>query len=399
MKGKVAFIFVTIMLDMIGIGLVIPTLPDIMRRFTDDPALVSTYFGYFISVYAAMQFIASPLLGALSDRYGRRPILLVSLLAAAADYVLMAFAPTLPILFIGRVISGITGANITVAMAYIADVSDDSNRSANFGLVGAAFGLGFIIGPAIGGLLGHYGPEVPFLVAAGINFLNFLFGLFVLPESLAQSRRIDWKRTNPFLSLASAFKAKHIIALVAVHFLFQLAGQTHFSIWTLYTEHRYGWNSQDVGLSLAYVGLLSALSQAVLTRLLIPKIGEYRAVIWSCLGFTVEFLLLAFSNQGWMMYAIFGAFCVFWISGPGLQSLITKEIPPEMQGELQGSLVSLTSLASIITPLVMTQTFAYFSRPGADPYLPGAPYFLGALICFGAWILMLFAPKPASEKA
>jgi DHA1 family tetracycline resistance protein-like MFS transporter len=399
MKGKMAFIFITIMLDMIGIGLVIPTLPDIMRRFTQDPALVSTYFGYFISLYAAMQFIASPLLGALSDRYGRRPILLVSLVTAAADYVLMAFAPTLPVLFVGRVISGITGANITVAMAYIADISDDSNRSANFGLMGAAFGLGFIIGPAFGGLLGSYGPEVPFLAAAGINFLNFLFGLFVLPESLAQSRRIDWKRTNPFLSLAAAFKAKHILVLVAVHFLFQLAGQTHPAIWTLYTEHRYGWSSKDVGLSLAYVGLLSALSQALLTRWIMPKVGEYRAVVWSCLGFTAEFILLALATEGWMLYAIFGLFSIFWIAGPALQSLITKEIPPEMQGELQGSLVSLTSLASMITPLIMTQTFAHFSKAGADPYLPGAPYFLGALVCLFAWVMLLARPKAGAGAA
>lgn len=395
-KASMTFIFITVTLDMIGIGLIMPTLPDIMRRFYSDAASISAYYGYFISLYAAMQFIASPFLGAISDRYGRRPVLLVSLAVAAADYVLMAFAPTLPILFAGRVLSGLTGANITVAMAYIADVSNDENRSANFGLVGAAFGLGFIIGPAIGGLLGHMGgPELPFLVAAGINGLNFLWGLFVLPESLppSTSRSFNWKQLNPLQSLIKVLQLPGILALLVVHFLFQFAGQTHPSIWTLYTEHRYGWSSAEVGLSLAFVGVLAALSQAVFTRWIIPKIGEYRAVYWSCFGFAAEFILLGFANAGWMMYAIFAAFCVFWVSGPALQSLITKDVPPEVQGEMQGSLVSLTSLAAIVTPLIVTQLFSHFTRP--ETYIPGAPYFFGGAICVLSWFVLLLRKKAA----
>ncbi|MFV8248477.1 TCR/Tet family MFS transporter [Bdellovibrio bacteriovorus] len=385
------FIFITVTLDMIGLGLVIPSLPDIMRRFVSSETSVTEYFGYFISIYALMQFLASPLLGALSDRFGRRSVLLISLLVAGFDYILMAYAPTLEILFAGRIIAGLTGANITVAMAYIADVSNDENRSANFGMVGAAFGLGFIIGPAIGGLLGHLGPEYPFLVAAGLNLLNFLFGLFILPESLPKNlrRKIDLRRTNPLYSLLGVLRSKHLLALLLVYFFFQLAGQTHPSIWTLYTETRYGWTTAQVGLSLAVVGLLSAVAQGWLTRLVIPKFGEHRTVVIGAFGYAASFIFYGMATEGWMMYAILILSAVFWTSPPALQSLISHKTPPQEQGELQGSLVSLSSLAAIITPLVTTKLFAHFSsgNPGTL-YLPGAPYYFGALICFISWAIM-----------
>lgn len=390
-KAGIWFIFITVTLDMIGLGLVIPSLPDIMRRFVSSETSVSEYFGYFISIYALMQFLASPLLGAMSDRFGRRSILLVSLLVAGFDYILMAYAPTLEILFAGRIIAGLTGANITVAMAYIADVSTDENRSANFGMVGAAFGLGFIIGPAIGGLLGHLGPEYPFLVAAALNLLNFFFGLFILPESLPKDlrRKIDLRRTNPLHSLISVFRSKHLLALLLVYFFFQLAGQTHPSIWTLYTETRYHWTTAQVGLSLAAVGLLSAIAQGWLTRLVIPKLGEHRTVVIGSFGYGVSFIFYGLATEGWMMYAILILSAVFWVSPPALQSLISHNTPPQEQGELQGSLVSLSSLAAIITPLVTTKLFAHFASnsPGV-PYIPGAPYFFGAIICFVSWALM-----------
>lgn len=385
------FIFITVTLDMIGVGLVIPSLPDIMRRFATSEATVSEYFGYFISLYALMQFLASPLLGALSDHWGRRSILLVSLLVAGFDYILMAYAPTLEILFAGRILAGLTGANITVAMAYIADVSDDTNRSANFGLIGAAFGLGFIIGPAIGGLLGHYGPHYPFLLAAGMNLLNFLFGLFILPESLKPEmrRQIDFRKTNPFASLQKVFKAKHLLALLVVYFLFQLGGQTHPSIWTLYTETRFQWTTSQVGLSLALVGLLSAIAQGWLTRIIIPKIGEHKAVTYGALGYAFTFALFGIANQGWMMYAILVLSAVFWVASPALQSLITNNTPAQEQGELQGTLVSLTSLAAIISPLVATKLFSAFTSNDHGLYIPGAPYFFAASICFISWIVMI----------
>lgn len=390
-KAGLWFILITVTLDMIGIGLVIPSLPDIMRRFVSDEASISTYFGYFISVYALMQFIASPLLGSISDRYGRRSVLLVSLLIASMDYVLMAFAPTLTILFIGRVIAGLTGANITVAMAYIADVSTDKDRSSNFGMIGAAFGLGFIIGPALGGLLGHYGAFYPFLAAAGLNLLNFLFGLFILPESLpAENRRkLDWKRSNPLASIQRVLNAKHILALLGVYFLFQCAGHTHGSIWTLYTEKRYGWTTAQVGLSLTLVGLLSAISQGWLTRLVIPKIGERSAVLWGCFGIAIAYALFGAATQGWMMYAILIASSICWVAGPALQSLITHSTPAHEQGELQGSLVSLSSLAAIFTPLITTGLFSHFSNSSSAIYLPGAPYYFASLTCVVGLLLLL----------
>lgn len=390
LKAGMLFIFITVTLDMIGIGLVIPSLPDIMRRFVTSETDVSEYFGYFIALYALMQFVASPLLGALSDRFGRRAILLVSLFIAGIDYILMAYAPTLEILFIGRVISGLTGANITVAMAYIADVSDDKNRSSNFGMIGAAFGLGFIIGPAIGGLLGHMGPQYPFLVAAGMNLLNFLFGLFILPESLPKEmrRKVDFAKTNPFSSLSRIFQAKHILGLLLVYFLFQLAGQTHPSIWTLYTETRFKWTTAQVGLSLAVVGLLSAIAQGWLTRIVIPKIGEYRAVVYGAFGYSVAFILFGAATQGWMMYVILIGTAIFWVANPALQSLITHNTPPQEQGELQGTLVSLTALAAIINPLVATKLFAIFTANPQGVYIPGAPYYFGALVCVISWIIM-----------
>lgn len=387
------FIFITITLEMIGIGLVIPAMPGIMRRFISDPAEVSSYYGYFISLYALMQFLASPILGSLSDRFGRRPVLLISLLCAGLDYLLMAFAPNLAILFLGRVISGLTGAGMTVAMAYVADVSTDQTRSKNFGMMGAAFGLGFIIGPAIGGLLGHFGPQYPFIVAALLNLLNFAFGLFVLPESFFGHTPFQWKKVNPFLSFAKLYALPAILPFAAVHFLFQLAGNTHPSVWVLYTEHRFAWTMGQIGASLALVGILSAIAQGWLTGVVVKKFGEYRTVVWGTFGYILTFVAFAAANQGWMMYAILIASSVFWTSQPALQALISRQIDPTEQGQMQGTLVSLTSLACILNPLITTQLFAHFTQPGY-PQIPGAPYYFAALVSLVAWILILRA-RPA----
>lgn len=389
-QASLIFIFITATLDMIGIGLIIPSLPDVVRRFASDPAVVSEYFGYFIAVYALMQFIASPLLGALSDLYGRRPILLVSLFMAALDYLLMAYAPSLTILFIGRIISGLTGASITVAMAYIADISNDENRSKNYGMVGAAMGLGFIIGPAIGGLVGRYGSEMPFLLAAGMNMLNFLFGIFFLPESFPKEKRrpFQMKKINPLASLSLIFRSPAIIILSLVHFLFQFAGHTNAAIWTLYAQYRYQWSVTEIGISLATVGVLVAISQGLLTRIIVPKLGEYRTIVLCLLGESIAFAAYGFATTGLAIYIILVVNSILWVGPPALQSLVTKNIAPEDQGEFQGSLVSLTSLAAIINPIIVTQIFAYFTHKDHF-HLPGAPYFFAAIICFAAWMAML----------
>ncbi len=390
-QKSLPFIFTTVVLEMMGIGIIIPVLPDVIRRFTTDPQLVNNYFGYFVAVYALMQFIASPVLGGLSDRFGRRPVLLFSLLGASLDYLFMAFAPSLFLLFCGRVISGLTGAGMTVANSYMADISDDSNRSANFGLIGAAFGVGFIIGPLLGGLLGHYNPVAPFIGAAILNMLNFLFGLFVLPESLDKEhrRKLDYKKLNSFSSLNRLFSQKSLLVFFIIYGALFLAGQVHPSIWTLYTEHKFSWTSWQVGISLTLVGVVQGFSQAVLTKKLVPLWGENRALKIGLFFNSLGFLLFAVANQGWMLYVIIAGTCLSGLINPCLQSLITKEIPPDRQGELQGGLVSVMSITSIIAPILYANTFNWAAHADLGFDFSGLPYFIAASIVFISWILLM----------
>jgi DHA1 family tetracycline resistance protein-like MFS transporter len=389
-KSPLFFLFITATLDMMGVGLIIPSLPDVVRRFAANDSQVNEYFGYFMSVYSLMQFVASPLLGALSDLYGRRPVLLVSLIMASLDYLLMAFSSSLGWLFIGRLISGLTGASVTVCMASVADISDDKNRSNNYGLMGAALGLGFIIGPALGGFLGKISPTMPFIVAALLNFLNFLFGLFILPETFLKDKRkkIKLKNLNPFSTLREIFKSELILTFAIVHFLFQLAGMTHPSIWSLYTQHRFEWTPEQVGLSLTLVGVLIALAQGWFTRIIIPRWGEQKTLFYCSFGNFISFFLYAMVSEGWMMYGVILFASLFFVAQPALQALATKNIAPSEQGEFQGSLVALTSLAAIINPLLMTKIFSHFSDHQGT-YLPGAPYILAALFSLIAWLVIL----------
>ena len=387
-KASLAFIFVTLAIDAIGLGIVIPVLPDVMRRFLTSEMEISRYYGYFIACYALMQFISSPWLGSLSDRFGRRPLLLLALLGGGIDYFFMAFAPTLPLLFVGRIISGVSGASFSVASAYIADISNDENRSRNFGVTGAGFGLGFIIGPAIGGVLASHGAMYPFLAAGAFSCLNFLFGLFVLPESLSRENRRKLQRSslNPFKALGEILKMPKIQALIGVYVLMQMAGQTHPSIWTLYTRHRYGWTVAQVGVSLAIVGLMSAISQGGLTGKLVKLFGERKVVRISAFGQAVCFSLFALAPTGNIFYGVIFLSSLFWSAQPTIQSLISREVPPSRQGELQGSLLSLSSLVSIVNPLLMTAVFSITSNRGGTFYLPGSPYFLGSIFLIIAWM-------------
>jgi DHA1 family tetracycline resistance protein-like MFS transporter len=309
---------------------------------------------------------------------------------ASIDYLFMAFAPNLTFLFIGRMISGLTGASATVCMAYVADISTDDNRSSNYGLIGAAFGLGFIIGPALGGFLSAYGPEAPFLAAAVLNLLNFLFGIFVLPESFPKEKRraIKLSKLNPLISLKQILKSPIIFSFAVTYFLIQLAGLTHPSVWTLYTEHRFGWSAAQVGVSLTLVGVLMAISQGWFTRIVIPKLGEKKTVMYCAFGNIIAFSLYALAYQGWMIYVVVLFSSLFFVGQPALQSIATKLVAPNEQGQLQGSLVSLTSLASILNPLIVTRLFAHFSDK-SGVYVPGAPYFFAALISLSAWIVIL----------
>jgi len=390
-KASAKFIFGTIFIDALGIGLLIPVFPDVIRRFNADPAFVNSYFGYFIAVYAVMQFVASPVLGALSDRYGRRPVLLVSLLGAGLDYLLMAMAPNLWLLFLGRVISGLTGASMTVASSYMADVSDDSNRSANFGLIGAGWGLGFIAGPSLGGALGHFSPVAPFLAAAVLNLANFAFGYFVLPESLPpeQRRQVVLSKLNPLRSVFRVLKPSAAVLLIYVYFLLFLAGNVHPSVWTLYTEHRYHWTPIQVGMSLTLVGLCIAFVQGYLTARITPKLGVGRTLKTGMCFYVIGFFLFGIAPEGWMMYPILIVFCISGLAMPNLQAMISKGVPSNEQGELQGSLISLASLASILAPLLYTRLFSSFSLPSAGFYFPGMPYVTASFICVLSFALLL----------
>lgn len=352
---------------------------------------VSVYFGYFIGAYALMQFVASPVLGALSDKYGRKPILLMSMCGAGLDYIFMAFSPTLALLFIGRVISGLTGASMTVASSYMADISDDSNRSANFGMIGAGWGVGFILGPMLGGLLGTWGPSAPFLLAAVLSLLNFFFGVFVLPEPLpkANRREVNLSALNPLASIVKILSPSPFLILVWIYFLIFLAGQVHPVNWTLYTETKFGWSAWQVGMSLSFVGVVIAFSQVVLTRWLIPKIGEEKSLTLGLVVYALCFLLFGLASRGWMMYAIMMLFTFTGVAIPALQSIVSRHVPSNQQGELQGSLVSLGSVSAILAPLLFTTLFVMFTKPGARFYFPGAAYAAAGVICLGALVIWI----------
>lgn len=368
---------------MIGLGIIIPVLPALIEQITGgDISEASRTGGWLTFAYAAMQFLFSPVIGGLSDRYGRRPVLLASLLGFGLDYILMGFAPTIGWLFLGRLIAGITGASYTTAGAYIADVSTPEKRAQNFGLIGVAFGVGFIIGPVLGGLLGHYSPRLPFFVAAGLALLNALYGYFVLPESLTPEHRrpFDWKRANPIGSLRHLGRYPVVLSLVISFVLLYLSGHATQSTWTFYTIEKFGWNEQWVGYSLGFVGLMVAIVQGGLIRIVIPKLGQKRSVFVGLTFYTIGFFLFAIATKGWMMFLFVVPFAMGGFAGPALQSIITSAVPANEQGELQGALTSLISLTSIFGPLMMTNLFSVFSAPDAPVYFPGAPFMMGALL-------------------
>lgn len=381
--AAIQFIFITILVDVIGWGLIIPVTQDLiagLKHISVNEA--SKYGGWLLTVYALMQFAVSPVLGGLSDRYGRRPVLLFSLFGFGIDYLFMAYAPTYEWLFVGRVISGITGASFTTASAYIADISNTDNRAKNFGMIGAAFGLGFIIGPAIGGLLGRFGLRAPFIAAAVLCLLNWLYGYFILPESLDKEHRraFDWRRANPLGSLMQLKKYPAIGGLVVSLVLIYIAAHAVQSNWNYFTAYLFQWSEKMIGISLSLVGLLVALVQTVVIRKVHPILGNERSIYIGLMFYSLGMFLFAFASQSWMMYAFLVPYCLGGIAGPALQATISGHVPPNAQGELQGILTSLMSLTSIIGPLLMTNLFYYFTKNSAPVHFPGAPFFLGAVL-------------------
>jgi DHA1 family tetracycline resistance protein-like MFS transporter len=382
-KAAVGFIFLTLVIDIVGLGIIIPVVPQLIKGLlhTSDLSKASLYGGWMTFLYATMQFLFAPFIGSLSDQYGRRPVLLISLLGFGLDYLFLAFAPSILWLFVGRTIAGITGASVTTASAYMADISDDSNRAQNFGMIGAAFGIGFIIGPMLGGFLGELSPRLPFIVAACLALLNVVYGYFVLPESLpVENRRaFDWKRSNPLGSLVHLKKYPAVSGLIFSLVFIYLAVHAVQSNWSFANMEKFKWSPKMIGLSLGMVGLLVGLVQGVLIRYINPKIGNEKSVYFGIALYALGLILFAFASSSWMMFVFLIPYCLGGISGPALQALISVHVPKNEQGELQGSLTSIMSVTSIAGPLIMTSLFAYFTKPGNPIYFPGASFLMGAV--------------------
>jgi MFS transporter, DHA1 family, tetracycline resistance protein len=399
-KAAVPFILLTILIDMLGIGLVIPVLPKLVAEMHGSTISEGAQiYGWFVASYALMQFLFAPILGNLSDAYGRRPVLLFSLLGTGIDYLLMAWAPDLMWLFIGRIISGITGANITAANAYIADVSRPEDRARNFGMVGACFGLGFIIGPAVGGFLGDYGLRVPFIGAAILTTLNWLYGLFVLPESHAIENRRAFRmnRINPFRSLEVLTRFPVVRSLVAIIALDRLAHAALPSTWVLYTTYRFGWGEKENGLSLALVGLMFAIVQGGLTGRVVKRIGESRAIIFGLSIAAVAYLSYGFASYGWIILLTIVFASLGGVAGPSLQGLVSRSVPADEQGAVQGALTSINGIAAILGPLLATNLFSYFTSKLAPVHVPGAAFFMSSALVFAAALLAI--ARSQREKA
>ena len=403
-RYALAFIFTTMLIDTIGLGLIIPVTPAIIKQLTgQELSGAAGWGGWLMFDYALMQFLCAPLIGNLSDRYGRRPVLIVSLVALAVDYAITGWSPTITWLFVGRFLSGAAGAAYPTVNAYIADVSPPEKRAANFGLTGAAFGIGFVLGPALGGVIGdHWGARAPFYVAAAIALANALFGLVVLKESLPPERRrkFEWWRANPVGSLKALGRIPMIVGLIAVTILGQLAHDALPATWTYYTMLRFHWSAAQVGYSLMAVGALTAVSFGVLPRLIVPRIGETRSVYVGFLFAALGYAGYAISSQPWMIYAWMSVWALSGIGGPALNAIMSKGVPANEQGELMGALASASSITSVVAPLLLTNLFAYFTSGRAPFYFPGASFAAAALFEFLALAVFIsLQPRLIAQPA
>lgn len=401
-SAAIGFIFITLLIDITGWGIVIPVVPKLIQELINNPDLsvASQYGGWLSFVYAAMQFLFASVLGGLSDRYGRRPVILFSLLGFSINFMIQALAPTIFWLFVGRIFSGVTGASITAASAYIADISNDEDRAKNFGMIGAAFGLGFIIGPVIGGVLGQYGARIPFYAASALCLINFLYGLFILPESLDKEHRrtFNWKRANPVGSLLNLKKYPEIIGLIIALIFVYIAGHAVQTNWTFFTMYKFDWSERMVGISLGVSGFMAALVQGYLIRLIQPKIGNEKSIFYGLLLYSVGMILFAFASESWMMFAFLVPYGLGGIAGPALQSVISAQVPKNEQGELQGALASLVSLTAIVGPPMMTNIFYYFTHDQAPFKFAGAPFFLGFLLMAISAVIVYYVFRNNARK-
>jgi len=386
-RAAVIFIFITVMLDILALGVIIPVLPLLIQDFlAGDTAQAARMLGLFGTAWALMQFLGSPVQGALSDRFGRRPVILLSNLGLGLDYMVMALAPNLSWLFVGRLVSGLTSASFSVAGAYIADVTPPERRAAGFGMIGAAFGIGFVVGPALGGLLGSIGPRVPFWAAAALSLANACYGLFVLPESLPRGRRVPfaWRRANPVGSLLLLRSRPQLLGLAVVHFLYQLAHYSLPAVFVLYAGYRYGWGERTVGLTLAGVGVCAMIVQGLLVRPVVARFGERRSLFAGLLCGAAGFAIYGLAASGPVFWIGVPVMALWGLSSPAAQGLMTQRVAPTEQGQLQGALSSIMGIAGLLGPGLFTLTFARFIGPARDWHLPGAPYLLAALLLLAA---------------
>jgi len=395
-KTALLFIFITILVDVIGIGIILPIIPDFIMQLTGEANHKAVIYGMWLTTaFTGMQFLFSPVLGEISDQYGRKPILLLSLLGLSIDYLIHAWAPTLMWLFVGRFLAGVTGASFTVASAYIADISTKEEKAKNFGIIGAAFGLGFIIGPGIGGFFGEIDIRLPFYIAAGLTFVNFLFGWLFVPESLPKENRrpIELKKMIPGVSLYALRNYKGVLLLIFAFFLANLAGQALPSVWSYYTIELFNWTPKQIGFSLVVVGFLVAFVQGFLVGKAVTWFGKQKVVTFGFLLWTLGMFLFSQASEPWMLYAFLIPYALGGVAGPTVQGIISNQVSDKEQGNLQGSITAVVSITAILGQITFSSVFYYFIKPKGNYYFPGASYVLAAVFLLIAFICAYIAMK------
>jgi DHA1 family tetracycline resistance protein-like MFS transporter len=400
-NASLGFIFATILIDCTGFGIIIPVIPRLIEQLSGkDISAASVTGGWLLFLYATMQFFFAPVLGGLSDRFGRRPVLLTSLLGLGLDYFLLAFAPDITWLVIGRLVAGICGASFTTAGAYIADISPPEKRAQNFGVIGAAFGIGFILGPLIGGLFSKFGLRAPFVAAGILSLINFFYGLFFVPESLSPEHRraFDWKRANPLGTFINLKRYPQIVGLLAGLFILFVAGKTIETIWGYYNIKKFNWSEAEIGLSLAFVGVLISAVQGGLIRWFIPKFGKLKSIYLGIFFYTVGLIMISLAPTTWFMYLSLIPYCLGGLFGPAIQGLISNQIPNNEQGEIQGVFTALMSISAIISPPIMTNLFYYFSNDHAPVYFPGAAFAVSSVLAVVSATVIYFSLRGKNLK-